>query len=146
MKKVFQNIGVVAVVLAGLGFVVYRLSKKIWVEKSSLRNLRPTIDSLMGTVVMRVKNTSNTQLSIHSFEGELLYNGVSLADLYVGPQIIRANSVTEIPIQFRALYTEIPNSISQIFRQQLFYPQFSIKGNLYAAGLRIPVKSPLWLV
>jgi LEA14-like dessication related protein len=146
MKKLFQNIGVVAVVLAGLGYAVYRFSRKIWIEKSSLRNLRPTIDSLMGTVVMRIKNTSNTQLSIQSFEGEILYNGVSLADLYIGPQVINANSVTELNVQFRALYTELPTSIEQIFRQQLWYPQFSIQGNLYAAGVRIPVKTALWLV
>jgi len=146
MKKVFQNIGIVAVVLAGIGLVVYRLSRKIWIEKSTIRNLRPTVDSLLGTVVMRIKNTSKVQLSIQAFEGEILYNGVSLADLYIGPQLIRANSTTEIPIQFRALYTEIPTSIEQIFRQQLWYPQFSIKGTLYAAGLNIPVNTPLWLV
>lgn len=146
MKKLFQNIGILAVILGGLGYFAYRTFTKVWVEKTTLKNLRPTWDALTGTVIIKVKNQSQTALSIQGFQGEILYNNIGVADLLVGPSVIAAQTTTEIPVNFRALYTELPISIEQIFKQQAWYPQFSVAGTLYAANLKIPIQQQLQIV
>lgn len=131
---------------AGLGYLAYRLYTKVYVERSSLRNLRPTWDGLTGTVVMQVKNQSNTPLPIQGFQGVILYNNINMANLVIGPSVIQPRTTTNIEVQFKALWAELPTSIEQIFKQQAWYPQFSVRGTLYAAQLQIPINQQLWIV
>jgi hypothetical protein len=144
-RSLLEVLGIIAIVGGIAGYAAYKMFTKVWVEKTSLKNLRPTIIGLTGTVVLSVKNAGTLPFNIQGFNGEILYNGISLADLFIGPITI-APGITEIPVEFSAPWSEIPNSLTQIFEAKAWYPQFSVKGTLRAAKLNIPISQQLWIV
>ncbi|MBX2927020.1 MAG: hypothetical protein KF852_04230 [Saprospiraceae bacterium] len=146
-KKKNRRLGLILV--AGIGiaaYMAYRLSTKIWVADTKLKKLTPTWEALTGTIVLEIENRSSTPIPIQGFSGEVLYNSISIADLRIGPSVIQPRTKTELPVDFRALWAELPTSIEQILRSGSVWPSFSVKGQLYAGNLTIPIRQNLQIV
>jgi hypothetical protein len=66
--------------------------------------------------------------------------------LLIGASVIQPGTKTELPVNFRTLWTEVPTALEQIMKSGSLWPSFAVRGKLYAGNLTIPIRQTLQIV
>lgn len=92
------------------------------------------------TVLVQVQNTSNAQLTINSFSGNVTSNGTLIGNVYnFTPITILPNSMQVVLVTLQLNATGIVNDIVNIFTTRSSKQMLSVNASANVEGIQVPI-------
>jgi len=93
------------------------------------------------TITVLAQNTSNTDLRVNSFAGNLFSNNTLVGNVSsFTPAIIPANSTVQIPIQIQLGLIGLANDLITAFQTKNFQQAIQVQGFANVSGIQVPLK------